>query len=52
MLVAVDHHHHGPTPQVGCPIKLSDTPANVYRRPPLLGEHGEEIRAELRRGAG
>ena len=49
MLVAVEHHDHGPTPQLACPIKLTGTPANVYRRPPLLGEHSEEIRAELAR---
>ena len=47
MLVAVEHHGHGPTPQLACPIKLTGTPANVYRRPPLLGEHTDEIRAEL-----
>ena len=49
MLVAVEHQQHGPTPQLGCPIKLTGTPANVYRRPPVLGEHGDEIRAELDR---
>jgi crotonobetainyl-CoA:carnitine CoA-transferase CaiB-like acyl-CoA transferase len=47
MLVAVRHHDHGPTPQLGCPIKLTGTPANVYRRPPLLGEHNDEILSEL-----
>ena len=35
--------------QLGCPIKLTGTPANVYRPPPLLGEHDDEIRAELAR---
>lgn len=34
---------------VGTPIKFTGTPAGVYRRPPLLGEHTEEILAELRR---
>ena len=47
MLVAVEHRGHGPTPQLGCPIKLTGTPANVHRPPPLLGEHDEELRAEL-----
>jgi crotonobetainyl-CoA:carnitine CoA-transferase CaiB-like acyl-CoA transferase len=47
MLVSVDHDGHGPTPQVGCPIKFTRTPANVYRRPPILDEHGEQLRAEL-----
>jgi crotonobetainyl-CoA:carnitine CoA-transferase CaiB-like acyl-CoA transferase len=30
------------------PIKLTATPANIYRRPPLLGEHTAEILEELR----
>ncbi len=47
MIVAVQHHNHGPTPQLACPIKLAETPANVYRGPPLLGEHNDELRAEL-----
>jgi crotonobetainyl-CoA:carnitine CoA-transferase CaiB-like acyl-CoA transferase len=47
MLVAVQHHDHGPTAQLGCPIKLTATPAGVHRPPPRLGEHDEEIRAEL-----
>jgi crotonobetainyl-CoA:carnitine CoA-transferase CaiB-like acyl-CoA transferase len=47
MLVSVQHRDHGPTAQLGCPIKLTGTPANVYRPPPLLGEHDDEIRAEL-----
>jgi crotonobetainyl-CoA:carnitine CoA-transferase CaiB-like acyl-CoA transferase len=33
---------------VGNPIKLSETPANPSRRPPKLGEHTQEILAELR----
>jgi crotonobetainyl-CoA:carnitine CoA-transferase CaiB-like acyl-CoA transferase len=32
---------------MGNPIKLSDTPAAVSRRPPKLGEHTEEILREL-----
>jgi CoA:oxalate CoA-transferase len=49
MLVSVQHHDHGPTPQLGCPIKLTGTPSNVYRPPPRLDEHAEEIRAEVAR---
>jgi crotonobetainyl-CoA:carnitine CoA-transferase CaiB-like acyl-CoA transferase len=30
------------------PIKLTATPAGIYRRPPLLGEHTAEILEELR----
>jgi crotonobetainyl-CoA:carnitine CoA-transferase CaiB-like acyl-CoA transferase len=29
------------------PIKLSATPAGVYRRPPRLGEHTGEVLAEV-----
>ena len=53
MLVAVDHPHHPPVAQLACPIRFTATPAGVYRRPPLVNEHGEELREELlnRRGA-
>jgi crotonobetainyl-CoA:carnitine CoA-transferase CaiB-like acyl-CoA transferase len=32
---------------VGTPIKLTETPSGIYRRPPRLGEHTAEILAEL-----
>jgi crotonobetainyl-CoA:carnitine CoA-transferase CaiB-like acyl-CoA transferase len=47
MLVAVEHDHHRPTVQVNCPIKFSETPAGIYRRPARLDQHGDELRAEL-----
>jgi crotonobetainyl-CoA:carnitine CoA-transferase CaiB-like acyl-CoA transferase len=28
-------------------VRLSDTPASVRRHPPLLGEHTDEVLAEL-----
>jgi crotonobetainyl-CoA:carnitine CoA-transferase CaiB-like acyl-CoA transferase len=31
----------------GSPIKLTATPAGVYRRPPRLGEHTAEVLAEV-----
>jgi crotonobetainyl-CoA:carnitine CoA-transferase CaiB-like acyl-CoA transferase len=31
----------------GPPIKLTATPAGVYRRPPRLGEHTAEVLAEV-----
>jgi crotonobetainyl-CoA:carnitine CoA-transferase CaiB-like acyl-CoA transferase len=37
---------------VRSPIRLSDTPATVRRRPPRLGEHDAEIRAWLAGGSG
>ncbi len=42
MLVEVDHPTRGRYVQVGMPIKLSDSPADVQRSP-LLGEHTDEV---------
>ena len=42
MMVVVDHPERGPFLNVGCPIKLSDSPVEVARSP-LLGEHTQEI---------
>ncbi|GAB2672440.1 formyl-CoA transferase [Saccharopolyspora gloriosae] len=42
MIVTVEHPQRGPYRTVGCPIKLSDSPAHVTRSP-LLGEHNEQI---------
>ena len=45
----VDIQLPGANPSVviaGCPIKLTETPSGIYRRPPLLGEHKDEILAE------
>ena len=41
-VVEVDHPERGKYLTVGCPVKLSESPAEV-RRSPLLGEHSEEI---------
>jgi formyl-CoA transferase len=41
-LVKVDHPERGEYISVGCPIKLSASPAEVTRSP-LLGEHTAEI---------
>ena len=38
MIVDVEYPTRGTYQTVGCPIKLSDSPAEVTR-PPLLGEH-------------
>jgi formyl-CoA transferase len=45
-VVEVDHPKRGKYLSVGNPIKLSDSPSEV-KRSPLLGEHTEEILAEL-----
>jgi formyl-CoA transferase len=47
MIVEVDHPERGRFKTVGCPFKLSDSPVEIVRSP-LLGEHTEEILAELR----
>ena len=49
-VVEVDHPERGKYLTVGNPIKLSDSPAEVARSP-LLGEHTDEIMAELGYGA-
>ena len=49
MLVAIEHPSGRPTVQPNTPMRFSATPAGVYRRPPKLDEHGDEIRAELER---
>jgi formyl-CoA transferase len=45
-VVEVDHPTRGKYLTVGNPIKLSDSPTEVTRSP-LLGEHTEEVLAEL-----
>jgi formyl-CoA transferase len=45
-VVEVDHPTRGKYLSVGNPIKLSDSPCEVVRSP-LLGEHTDEILAEL-----
>jgi formyl-CoA transferase len=46
MYVEVDHPQRGKWYNVGMPIKLSASPAQI-RRSPLLGEHTEEILKEV-----
>jgi len=45
-IVEVDHPERGPYLSVGCPIKMSDSPAEVTRSP-LLGEHTVEILSQV-----
>jgi formyl-CoA transferase len=45
-VVEVDHPKRGKYLTVGNPIKMSDSPTEV-RRSPLLGEHTDEVLAEL-----
>jgi crotonobetainyl-CoA:carnitine CoA-transferase CaiB-like acyl-CoA transferase len=49
MLAEVDlPGEHGRVTIAAPPIKFTETPAGVYRRPPLLGEHTAEVLGELR----
>jgi formyl-CoA transferase len=50
-IVEVDHPKRGKYLTVGNPIKMSDSPTEV-KRSPLLGEHTEEVLAELGYAAG
>ena len=45
-IVEVDHPTRGKYLTVGCPVKLSDSPAEVTRSP-LLGEHTAEILTDV-----
>jgi crotonobetainyl-CoA:carnitine CoA-transferase CaiB-like acyl-CoA transferase len=47
MDVTIAHPVLGPIRQVGLPFKLSATPASIRLAPPLLGEHSNDILAEL-----
>lgn len=46
MIVDVDYPTRGTYRTVGCPVKLSESPAEITP-PPLLGEHTEELLAAL-----
>lgn len=47
MVVNVDHPTAGSIPLVGSPLKLSRTPVEIKRHPPLAGEHSKDILIEL-----
>ena len=47
MSVEVEHPAFGVLRQVGIPLDFSATPGAIRTAPPLLGEHGAAIRAEL-----
>lgn len=46
MRMEIDHPVEGRVPNIGYAVKLSGTPQQVRRHPPLLGEHTEEVLAE------
>jgi len=47
MVQTVAHPHHDALPLVASPMKLSATPVQLRRPPPLLGQHSDEVLAEL-----
>jgi crotonobetainyl-CoA:carnitine CoA-transferase CaiB-like acyl-CoA transferase len=47
LLQYVEHPVEGQVPQLGFPVKFSDTPAAIRRAPPMLGQHTDEILTEL-----
>jgi formyl-CoA transferase len=46
MIVDIDYPTRGTYQTVGCPVKLSESPAEITR-PPLLGEHTDTLLGEL-----
>jgi crotonobetainyl-CoA:carnitine CoA-transferase CaiB-like acyl-CoA transferase len=42
-----DHPQVGGYKQLKPPVKFAATPANIRRHPPRLGEHTDEVLAEL-----
>jgi formyl-CoA transferase/CoA:oxalate CoA-transferase len=47
LLQTVDHPTAGTIPQLGPPLRFSDTPASIRRPPPLLGQHTREVLADF-----
>ncbi len=47
MRVEAEHPLVGQVPMVGCPIKMSESPVVVDKAPPVLGEHTEQVLADL-----
>jgi CoA:oxalate CoA-transferase len=47
MAMKIQHPKHGEITVLGFPVKFRETPMQVHRHPPDLGEHTEEILAEL-----
>jgi len=47
MIAAVEHVAAGMVKVLGVPVKLSDTPGSVRAAPPALGQHTDQVLAEL-----
>lgn len=46
MVVDLEHPQAGPTRALGCPIHFSETPTQITRPAPMLGEHTREVLRE------
>ena len=46
MVVDLEHPQAGPTKALGCPIHFSETPTQITRHAPMLGEHSRELLKE------
>jgi formyl-CoA transferase/CoA:oxalate CoA-transferase len=47
MVAELQHPTVGALKVVGCPVRLSRTPASVRTAPPLLGQHTDDILSGL-----
>jgi crotonobetainyl-CoA:carnitine CoA-transferase CaiB-like acyl-CoA transferase len=47
LAISLPHALAGSVPQVASPLRMSETPVEYRRAPPLLGEHTEEVLARL-----
>ena len=47
MIIELEHPALGVVKSLATPVHLSDTPLVYHRHPPMLGEHNEEVLAEL-----
>jgi crotonobetainyl-CoA:carnitine CoA-transferase CaiB-like acyl-CoA transferase len=47
MLIEMEHPDEGMIPQLGFPVKYSDTPCTLRMPPPRLGEHSDAILQEI-----
>ena len=47
MRLEIDHPVEGKIPNIGFPVKMTGTPQEIRRHPPLLGEHTDEVFGEL-----
>lgn len=47
LIQIIEHPRAGKIKVIGIPIRFSETPGTIRLRPPLVGEHNEEILTEL-----